>query len=78
VRFVNEAGKHESTMAAWPIVPGYRAPKDICKPFTAEGFLAHHEWRTDSNRWSTTGNPFLFVTHELQADLNYSYSGRHS
>lgn len=77
VSYVNEVGGSESTMSAWPTISGYRAPKDICKPFTAEGYKAHPEWVNGSEAWVTKGNPFLFVVNTLQADLDYSYTGRH-
>ena len=61
---------------AWPRIPGYRAPNDICKPFTAEGFAIHPDWSTGPDAWPTDGNPFLWVVETLQYDLDNDYSGR--
>src|SRR5438477_8783898 len=36
----------------WPNVPGYRAPNDICMPFTAEGFTTHPEWVNGPEAWN--------------------------
>ena len=70
VRFADAIGGPFG-MHAWPAIPGYRAPNDICKPFTAEGFAAHTEWV-----WQTTGNPFLWTVTVLQDDLDTKYTGR--
>jgi hypothetical protein len=78
IRFVSEAGSSDSSPSAWPVIPGYRAPNDICKAFTAEGYNTHPEWRTGPESWSAKGNPFLFVAHILQTDLNNNYGGRNS
>lgn len=61
---------------AWPRIPGYRAPGDICMPFTAEGYRVHPEWRTGPHAWITTGNPFLRVAQQIQDDLDTRYEGR--
>ena len=61
---------------AWPMIPGYRAPNDICMPFTAEGYVTHPEWRLGPHAWAATGNPFLRVVQQLQDDLDYRYQGR--
>jgi hypothetical protein len=62
--------------SAWPIAPGYRPPNDICKPFSAEGYGLHPEWRTGPDAWPTDGNPFLWVVETLQYDLDNQYQGR--
>ena len=63
-------------MSAWPIIRGYRAPNDICMPFTAEGFNLHADWRTGSQAWSHLGNPYLRVAVQLQDDFDHRYEGR--
>lgn len=62
---------------AWPVIPGYRAPNDICKPFTAEGYALHQDWKTGTTTWSSAGNPFLATVQQLQFDLSNQYGGRH-
>lgn len=63
--------------SAWPVIPGYRPGSfDICKPFTAEGYGLHAEWRSGPEAWRSTGNPFLWIATMLQSDLNNSYGGR--
>ena len=57
-------------LSGWPAAGGYRAPNDICKPFTAEGHAAHSDWATGPNAWRNTGNPFLFVVENLVDDIN--------
>lgn len=77
VKFAVCVGGSVSVTSAWPLIPGYRpASFDICKPFTAEGYALHAEWRTGPDAWPTTGNPFLWVTETLQYDLDNHYSGR--
>ena len=77
VRFYDFIGGTYATNGAWPAVPGYRIGSwDICKPFTAEGFALHAEWRTGPSAWCSNGNPFLWVTQALQNDLNHNYTGR--
>ena len=61
---------------AWPMIPGYRAPVDICMPFTAEGYVTHPEWRFGPHAWTTTGNPFLRVIQQIHDDLDHRYQGR--
>jgi hypothetical protein len=61
---------------AWPQIAGYRAPVDICKPFTAEGFALHPEWNKGPDAWPTDGNPFLWIVETLQYDLDHGYNGR--
>lgn len=77
VKFADGVGGSLSILKAWPQCKGYRPGNfDICKPFTAEGFAVHPEWRTGAHAWPTTGNPFLFVVSQIQDDLNDSYQGR--
>jgi hypothetical protein len=77
VKFADSVGGSVTVTSAWPVIPGYRpASFDICKPFTAEGYALHAEWRTGPDAWPTTGNPFLWVTEILQYDLDNHYSGR--
>ena len=62
---------------AWPNIPGYRMGSfDICKPFTAEAYEVHPEWRHGPTAWPATGNPFLAVIEQLQDDMNTHYQGR--
>lgn len=70
VLFATEVGGPTDVMSAWPAATGYRAPADICKPFTAEGQGLHAEWATGPHAWSTRGNPFLYVIENLQDDIN--------
>jgi hypothetical protein len=63
---------------AWPLARGYRAPNDICKPLSAEGYALHQEWRAGPDAWPTDGNPFLWVVQQLQYDLDNEYQGRAS
>lgn len=76
VTFADAIGGAIGVTRAWPQIPGYRAPVDICKPFTAEGFAVHPEWRTGPSAWPTDGNPFLWVVETLQYDLDHGYTGR--
>lgn len=64
---------------AWPNISGYRVGSwDICKPFTAEGFNVHPDWRIGPTAWCSSGNPFLWVVQTLQFDLNNNREGRHA
>jgi len=77
VRFASAIGDSLTSTAAWPTIPGYRpASFDICKPFTAEAYNIHPEWRSGPEAWRTTGNPFLHVATTLQYDLDNNYTGR--
>lgn len=77
VKFADAVGGSLGVVKAWPNCNGYRPGNfDICKPFTAEGFALHPEWRTGPHAWRTTGNPFLFVVAQIQDDLNHRYQGR--
>lgn len=71
VLFADGVGGATNVPRAWPVIPGYRAPNDICKPFTAEGFGLHAEWT-----WSRDGNRFLWVVEVMQQDLDIHYGGR--
>ncbi len=77
VRFATEAGGSLTTTSAWPTIPGYRPGSfDICKPFTAEGFNIHPEWRAGPEAWRTSGNPFVHVATTIQYDVDNNYTGR--
>ena len=66
--------------AAWPQCQGFRpGNQDLCMPLSAEGFVAHPEWRNDREKnWNPSGNPLLRVLDELQLLLNdpTKYMGR--
>lgn len=68
--FANEVGGATEIMSAWPAAPGYRAPADVCKPFTAEGLALHIEWGNGPNVWRSEGNPFLYVVETVQGDID--------
>ncbi|MFG1955579.1 hypothetical protein [Micromonospora sp. NPDC048830] len=68
--FAPAIGQPTSDARGWPAASGYRAPNDICKPFTAEGQALHVEWATGPHAWRNTGNPFLFVVENLVEDIN--------
>lgn len=70
ILFATEVGGPTNDTHAWPAATGYRAPVDICKPFTAEGQGIHSEWATGTHAWSSEGNPFLYVVENLQDDIN--------
>lgn len=77
VKFADGVEGRLDVTRAWPMVPGYRPGNfDICQPFTAEGFVAHPEWRTSAEAWTGSGNPFLWVATTLQNDLDNRYQGR--
>ncbi|MDQ6613306.1 MAG: hypothetical protein M3083_00685 [Actinomycetota bacterium] len=76
VTFTTGVGGEAGAVSAWPIIPGYRAPGDICMPFTAEGFGLHPDWRAGPDAWEPTGNPYLRVATQLQDDLDHRYQGR--
>jgi hypothetical protein len=76
VLFADGIGGTLGITSAWPQIPGYRPPNDICKPFTAEGFALHPEWASGPDAWPADGNPFLWVVETLQYDLDNAYSGR--
>jgi hypothetical protein len=70
ILFADQIDGQTSVLSAWPAAAGYRAPNDICKPFTAEGHAIHPEWYTGHHRWRSQGNPFLFVVELLLDDIN--------
>lgn len=78
VKFSTEINGRLDVTSAWPLIEGYRPGSfDICRPFTAEGFTIHPEWRTNAERWPADGgNPFLWVATILQIDLDNRYQGR--
>lgn len=76
VLFADGIGGQLGVLRVWPKITGYRAPNDICKPFTAEGYALHPDWATGPDAWPTDGNPFLWVVEILQYDLDHGYSGR--
>jgi hypothetical protein len=78
VKFATEMHGRLDITSAWPLIDGYRPGSfDICRPFTAEGFNTHPEWRMNAERWPADGgNPFLWVATTLQLDLDTNYRGR--
>jgi|GraSoiStandDraft_11_1057310.scaffolds.fasta_scaffold366497_2 hypothetical protein len=76
VTFTAGVGGPVGVMSAWPQIPGYRAPNDICMPFTAEGYALHVDWKTGPDAWDPTGNTYLRVATQLQDDLDHRYQGR--
>lgn len=68
--FAIAVGGPTNVISAWPAAPGYRAPNDICKPFTAEGQGLHREWATGPQAWRSDGNPFLYVIENVTDDIN--------
>jgi hypothetical protein len=70
VMFADGVGGSTSIVTSWPGANGYRAPNDVCKPFTAEGQALHAEWATGHHRWRAEGNPFLFVVETMQDDID--------
>jgi hypothetical protein len=78
VLFADAVGGKTSTVSAWPAANGYRAPNDICKPFTAEGHALHADWAAGHHRWRTEGNPFLFIIETMLDDINRNAGRRAS
>lgn len=76
VLFVTDVGGQLGVASAWPLIPGYRAPNDICMPFTSEGYGLHAEWATGPDAWQIAPNPYLRVVTQLQDDLDHRYQGR--
>lgn len=70
LQFAPSIGAATTEPHGWPAAPGYRAPNDICKPFTAEGQALHPEWAAGPNAWRNTGNPFLYVVETVTEDIN--------
>ena len=77
VLFANEVGGTTTDASAWPNASGYRAPNDVCKPFTAEGQQLHPKWAGSPHAWRPDGNPFLYVveTIDRRATRGRSTSG---
>ncbi len=76
VLFTTAVGGQTGVTSAWPQIPGYRPPNDICMPFTAEGLALHSEWNTGPDAWTPALNPYLRVITQLQDDLDNRYAGR--
>jgi hypothetical protein len=76
IAFCDGVGGPTNVMGAWPRIPGYRAPNDICMPFTAEGFALHPDWANGPNGWRPSPNPYLRVVTQLQDDLDCRCTGR--
>jgi hypothetical protein len=76
VLFATAVGGELGVMRAWPLIPGYRPPNDICMPFTAEGYAIHQEWTNGPTAWDASGNPYLRVVEQIQNDLDNRYGGR--
>jgi len=77
IKFADAVEGRLDVTSAWPIIPGYRPGNlDICQPFTAEGYLAHQEWRTGPEAWPSDGNPFEWVVGCLLHDMCDRYQGR--
>jgi len=68
--FATAVGGPTNSPTAWPVAAGYRAPNDVCKPFTAEGQGLHPEWAAGPHAWRSVGNPFLFVVDTVQGDID--------
>jgi hypothetical protein len=68
--FATAVGEPTNVASAWPAAQGYRAPVDVCKPFTAEGQALHREWAGGPHAWRSEGNPFLYVIETVQADID--------
>lgn len=68
--FASELGGPTNVSSAWPAAQGYRAPADVCKPFTAEGQALHSEWGNGPHAWRSEGNPFLYVVETVQTDID--------
>jgi hypothetical protein len=66
VQFASAIGGGTADAHHWPSAAGFRAPNDICKPFTAEGQALHPEW---ASAWRRDGNPFLWVAETLHGDI---------
>ncbi len=69
VLFAESIGGSTTVPSAWPNATGYRAPNDICKPFSAEGQQIHPEWAGSVHAWRPEGNPFLYVVETIDADV---------
>jgi hypothetical protein len=77
VKFADRLNGDLDQSSAWPLIPGYRpGERDICQPFTAEGFKVHPDWENGPEAWRDTGNPFLWVIGTLLGDMVERYQGR--
>jgi hypothetical protein len=74
--FAFSVGMPTNDARAWPTASGYRAPNDVCKPFTAEGQALHAEWSTGPHAWRNTGNPFLYVVENVVDDIDRAGGAR--
>jgi hypothetical protein len=74
--FARQVGGPTDDARAWPAAAGYRAPNDVCKPFTAEGQALHPDWATGIHAWRGDGNPFLYVVETVQADIDRAAGAR--
>ena len=74
--FAPAVGEPTSDPRGWPAAAGYRAPNDVCKPFTAEGQALHGDWVTGAHAWRNTGNPFLHVVENVVDDINRAGGAR--
>jgi len=65
-------------ITAWPEISGYRPGNyDACVNWSAEGFVAHPEWKKDANiRWKPDGNVLLKVLRLYQRDLDDKFVRR--
>jgi hypothetical protein len=63
---------------SWPEVQGYRPGTfDACVNWSAEGFVAHPEWKNDPNiKWNPAGNVLLKVLRLLQRDMDEHFVKR--
>ncbi len=74
--FATDVAGPTDVPSAWPAAAGYRAPTDVCKPFTAEGQALHTEWSNGPHAWRSTGNPFLYVIETVQSDIDRARGAR--
>lgn len=79
VTFVEPVTGRLGIATAWPKAAGFRPPTDICATWTAEGYIAHPEWKPDpSKRLRINGNALLLVLRILVHELDSSFEGRNS
>lgn len=77
-KFRDSATGRLDVITAWPEIAGYRPGNyDACVNWTAEGFVAHPEWKNDANiRWKPDGNALLKVVRLYQRDLDEKFVRR--
>jgi hypothetical protein len=77
-KFRDPLTKRLDLLSAWPEVHGYRPGNyDACVNWSAEGFVAHPEWKNDENiRWTPSGNVLLKVIRLFQKDLDEKFVRR--